>query len=174
MKTIKVLSITLLTFISAFTFSQSKIGHINTNELLKQMPEVMAAQEKVEALNKQYQETIEKMVAEYTEKRKVLSGLMDDPNTPKAVLEDKQTELIQMEERIQNFQEKAEQESMAKQKELLEPVLEKVQNIIDEVAKEKGYNYILDTSTGMVLFADEADDITPFVKEKLGLTGTVE
>jgi Skp family chaperone for outer membrane proteins len=37
------------------------------------------------------------------------------------------------------------------------------------VAKEKGYDYILDTGLGMVLYASDSEDILPLVKKKLGL-----
>lgn len=167
MKTYKIAVLVLLTFLSTFSFAQSKIGHINTNELLKQMPEVVEAQKKVDEINKLYQERIDAMVAEYTQLYKSIQELPE--NTTQAIFEDEQKKLIQMEERIQSFREKAEEESMAKQKELLEPILEKVQKAIDEVAEEEGFDYVLDTSAGIVLFANDSDDITPLVKAKLGL-----
>ena len=38
---------------------------------------------------------------------------------------------------------------------------------IDLVAKENGYKYVLDTSSGNVLYTEPADDILPLVKKKL-------
>ncbi|MCC6838021.1 MAG: OmpH family outer membrane protein, partial [Bacteroidia bacterium] len=40
----------------------------------------------------------------------------------------------------------------------------------DQVAKENGYKYVLDTSTGLVLYNEPADDIIGLVVKKLGIT----
>ena len=53
---------------------------------------------------------------------------------------------------------------------LLNPhIIEKVTKAIEEVARENGYTYVLDTSEGsMVIFsADNAVDITEKVKAKM-------
>jgi outer membrane protein len=51
----------------------------------------------------------------------------------------------------------------------MEPMIEKANQAIEDVAKENGYTYILDTSAGTVLYFPESDDILPLVKTKLGL-----
>ena len=58
----------------------------------------------------------------------------------------------------------------SKQLELLNPLIEKVQNAVNAVGKEKGFTYILDKATGTIVFiGDNAIDITADVKAKLGL-----
>ena len=62
------------------------------------------------------------------------------------------------------------QESLAKKEnEILKPIIDKAKKAINDVAKEKGYDYILDTGLGMVLYASDSEDILPLVKKKLGL-----
>ena len=57
-----------------------------------------------------------------------------------------------------------------KQLELLNPLIEKVQNAVNAVGKEKGFTYIFDKAAGAVVFiGDNAVDITADVKAKLGL-----
>ena len=51
----------------------------------------------------------------------------------------------------------------------MQPFIDKAKKAIDDVAKEKGYTYILDTSTGSVLYWEGGDDIMMYVKEKLGI-----
>ena len=62
---------------------------------------------------------------------------------------------------------------MQKREELLLPVLEKLQNKIDEVAKSNGFTYILNqtTSTGVstILFGPEENDITEKLMTALGI-----
>jgi outer membrane protein len=56
-----------------------------------------------------------------------------------------------------------------KRKELLQPILDKAEKAIKDVAKEKGYDYVFDTSTGAVLVTKDADNLLPLVKTKLGI-----
>jgi outer membrane protein len=56
-----------------------------------------------------------------------------------------------------------------KKEELYSPIIKKAEDAINQIAKEKSYSYIFDTSVGAVLFAQDSDDILPIVKTKLGL-----
>jgi len=56
---------------------------------------------------------------------------------------------------------------MEKQQKLLAPLITKIETSINEVAKEKGLSYVFDTSKGMLLYADQQDDISKDVKVKL-------
>jgi len=51
----------------------------------------------------------------------------------------------------------------------VQPLIDKAKKAIDEVAVEKGYNYIFDTGTGALIYYQDSDDIMPFVKAKLGI-----
>jgi outer membrane protein len=49
-------------------------------------------------------------------------------------------------------------------------LLDRVQQAINEVGKEGGYNMIFDTSVfNTILFAMDSNDIEPLVKAKLGI-----
>ena len=56
-----------------------------------------------------------------------------------------------------------------KREELYKPILERVNAAMQAVAKENGYLLVFDTSTNVLLYADEALDVTNLVKAKLGL-----
>lgn len=63
------------------------------------------------------------------------------------------------------------QEDLAKQEEeLLAPMVKRTNDAIKAVADENNFTYILDTSTGFVLYYDKGIDIMPLVKTKLGST----
>ena len=86
------------------------------------------------------------------------------------VKQSKEKEIIDLQGRIQQFQANAEQEFEAKRAEKLSPILEKIQNAINAVGKEKGYTYILDTATGAAVYiGTDAVDATKDVKAKLGI-----
>jgi len=49
------------------------------------------------------------------------------------------------------------------------PIFDKVRAAITTVAKEKGYNYVMDTSQIDLIVSPPADDMMAAVKLKLGL-----
>ena len=78
-------------------------------------------------------------------------------------------EIQDLELRIQQFQQTSQESIQQKRNEVLSPLLEKAQNAIDEVAKEKNYTYIFDISLGSIVYGEESRDIMPLVKSKLGI-----
>ena len=86
----------------------------------------------------------------------------------------KEKDLNDLQNRIREFQERAQQEYQKKQNELLAPIIEKAKNAIDKISAAGGYLVIFDTSTGSLAYFDEANltDIAPEVKKELGITET--
>ena len=58
------------------------------------------------------------------------------------------------------------------QNQKLQPVLEKVQTAIDLIAKERGFDYILDAMTGSILYALPQYDLTEDVLKELKKNNT--
>mgnify|MGYP002508821628 CR=1 FL=1 len=115
---------------------------------------------------KELQEQLEAIQVEFNNKLQEYqnaTGTMTD-----AVRQLKEKELTDLNTRIQEFQQVAQQDLQKKENELLAPIYEKVKNTIDEVAKAGGYTVIFET--GSMIYFDEAQvkDITPEVKAKLG------
>jgi outer membrane protein len=146
-----------------------KIGHLNSAAILSEMPEVLAADAELETLQKQLiaqaQRKVESLQNQYQELiRKEQQGDLSPRQLQEEQmrLREKEQELAMEEQNIQNT-------LMNKRNQLINPILERVQNAIDAVAKENNFQYILDTSGGSVLFADDANDITRQVRAKLGI-----
>ena len=57
----------------------------------------------------------------------------------------------------------------SKKEELYKPALEKANTAIQAVGKENNYTYIIDTSSSVLLYAKESENVLPLVKTKLGL-----
>jgi outer membrane protein len=71
-------------------------------------------------------------------------------------------------EKIIELQQSVQQKVQAKRQELLEPIVNKVEDAINSVAKENSYMMIFDTSVfNAILFAQDSDDVTELVKAKL-------
>ena len=67
---------TCLLLLSAFApaHAQSKVAHINTQQLLSEMPEVIAANKELEKLEKQYATQLETSAKEFDTKVKSYSA----------------------------------------------------------------------------------------------------
>ena len=85
------------------------------------------------------------------------------------VKQDKVAEITGLEQRIQTFQQNAQQSLQAKEQELLEPILSKARKAIEDVATEGGFTYIFDKSQGTILYAKDSENILGLVKNKLKL-----
>ena len=169
-KLINVSLVLLLLFSVADTFAQGKykFGHIDANQLLLFMPERVNAQNAIQEHARQLEEQLLAMQAELNNKYQ--EYLTKQDSLSDLIKQTKEKELQDLQLRIQTFQADAQQSVINKETELIQPIIEKARNAIQEVAKENGFTYIFDVSTGAVLyFSDDSKDILPLVKKKLGL-----
>jgi outer membrane protein len=155
-----------LLLILPMAVSAQKFGHINTQELFAQMPEVAQVRAKMDTIQSQYENQLASMNEEIQKK-------MQDYQAQEATLADaikqiRQQELQEMQQRIQLFYQTAEQDIQKKQQELLAPVHEKMAKAIKAVGERDGYTYIFD-SAAMVHIGTDANDVTPAVKKELGI-----
>ena len=160
----------LAVIISVTTFGQSKqkFGHINSNELLQMMPENQQAQQAIQTHAKELETQLMAMQAELEQKYNDYLAKKD--SLSKLLQQTRESELNDLNTRIQSFQQTAQQDLQAKEGELLQPIIEKARNAIREISKEAGYTYVFDTSTGaLVYWPEDSDDLMPLVKSKLGM-----
>ena len=90
-------------------------------------------------------------------------------NLKGASLEARQKEILDLENRIAQFEQSSQQQFQEKYIELLKPIQEKALNAINDVAEKEKYTYIFDISKGNILFYENGDNILPLVKKKLKL-----
>ena len=165
----KITFLTLLILL-AFNFSsigQNKFGYIDSQELLLLMPERKAAETKVQEFAKSLEAQLSSMTAEYQES--VQEYQANESTYTDLVKQDKVAEITGLEQRIQTFQQNAQQSLQAKEQELLEPILNKARQAIEDVATEGNFTYIFDKSAGTILYAKESENVLPLVKKKLNL-----
>ncbi len=156
--------------ISVSTFGQGKqkFGHINSNDLLMAMPENQQARDALQQHSKELETQLMAMQAELEQKYNDYLAKKDSLSP--LIQQTRETELNDLNQRIQSFQQTAQQDLQAKEAELLQPIIEKARNTIREISKEKGYTYVFDTSTGALVFwPEESDDLLPLVKTKLAI-----
>ena len=166
---IKLIVITLFLFSGTAVNAQNyKFGHINSQELLRLMPERDSAEAKVQQYAKELEGELELMNVEY--RNKVNDYVEKQDNLTPLVKQTKEQELTEFQKRIQDFTANAEQELQQQNAQLIQPIIQKAEKAIKDVARENGFTYIFDLSRGSVIyFSEQSEDILPLVKKKLGL-----
>jgi outer membrane protein len=146
-----------------------KFAHINSDELIKSMPEYDSAMAKLEKTRKDLVNQIEIMQVEinnkyekYNKESKTLTDL---------VRQTKEQELQDMNTRLQEFQQNAQQQLQEQQTALTQPIFTKVDKAIKDVGKEGGFIYVFDVAKGQVLYFDDtkSTNVLALVKTKLGV-----
>ncbi|AFN75115.1 outer membrane chaperone Skp (OmpH) [Melioribacter roseus P3M-2] len=159
----------LILAFSTVSFAQLKIGYVDSEAIMSQLPEAQDAQKKLDAIIKEWQEELNKMEKDWKTK-------YEDYEKRKLILSEQkrveiEKELVQLEEQISKFrQEKfgVRGELFQKKEELDKPILNRIFNAIEEVAKENDFDFIFDKSGDiMFLYAKEEYDVTNLVLEKL-------
>jgi outer membrane protein len=167
-KLLKVALVALsMLFVGNFAKAQAKIGYVNFNALVGQMPEVKTIKSQLDIYQKQFTDQLTLMNTELQTKGKEFqsqSATMTD-----ATRTAKQTELQDLQKRMQDYDTNAQQQVQAKANELEKPVVDKARAAVAEVAKEKGYTYVLDSSQVQLIVSPEGDDLLAASKAKLGL-----
>ncbi len=145
-----------------------KFGHINSSRLLSAMPEREAAQRQLQREAKNLGEELEKLQVEYNNK---LQNYIEAQDTLSNVIRQlRERELRELQTRIQEFQAGAQEDLQQREMELIQPIFEKIEKAISEVARERGYIYVFDIDANSILyFSDESEDLLPYVREKLGI-----
>lgn len=151
----------------ALNANAQKMAHINSNDLMLLMPERKQAETSIQEYAKQMEGQMQTLNQEY--QSKVQDYQAKEAQMTDIIKKDKEKEIIDLEERIKNFQQTAQEALQKKEQELLSPMMEKAKKAITEVAKEGGFKYVFDTATGVVLYSEPTEDILPLVKKKLGI-----
>jgi len=146
-----------------------KFGHINSDELIRSMPEYDSAMAKLEKARKDFVNEIEIMQVEFNNKYEAYNK--DAKNLTDLVRQTKEQELQEMQARMQQFQQDAQTQLQEQQTTLTQPIFTKVDKAIKDVGKDGGYIYVFDVAKGQVLYFDDtkSTNILPLVKTKLGI-----
>ena len=168
MKTYVTFSFIAILLLTGGLINAQKFAHINSQELLASMPESDSAQSSIEKMAKDFENQLDEMQVELNKKYDEYLNKRDTYTD--LIRQTKESEISDINERIQQFQAVAQQELEDKRNILLRPILEKANNAVKSVAEEHGFIYVFDLSLGNpIYFSDESVDILPMVKEKLGL-----
>ena len=165
---LKKIALILMLILPMSVFAQ-KFGHIRSQEILTIMPEYTKAQTDIEVMRKQYEDDMKRVEQEF--QKKFTAFQEEQANLPKNILERRQKELQELNERAMQMQQDAQQELQQSWMEMLEPIAKKIDDAIKAVGQEGGYVFIFDLNATQSPFVNEtyATDVTSAVKAKLGI-----
>lgn len=154
----------------AFSTQAQKIAFVNTQQILDQIPEYTSAQEKLDALAKEYQTEIE-------EKQKSVDQLYATYQADKILLSEsmrktREDDITQAKADLSNLKKKhfgSDGDLYKERQKLVKPIQDKVYKAIQDVAQGSNYAFVLDTASDVaVLYYNDKYDKTDDVLKKLG------
>jgi outer membrane protein len=166
--TVPVLAVLLAVLASGSAIGQAKLAYVDSPKILATFAPAIDAQKKLEAENNTWAQELQKMQED-------LKKLQDKLEQQSLLLSDaKKREAAQ---EIQNLAIKAQQyqaerwgeegQFFQRRKELLQPVFDKINTVINKIGTESGYDFIFDTQAGNLLFAQPKHDLTDEVLAQL-------
>jgi outer membrane protein len=157
----------LLLFIAFSANAQSKIGTIDAEYILAQMPENVQVNKSLDVYNEELQADLKTTIKEY-------EGLVKDYQDTVASLDEeakreKENKIIELENNIKGFRQKASVMMQMKQNELTAPLYDKINEAMQKVIAEKGFTQIFHTGASGLAYSRPKDDITEDVMDELGI-----
>jgi outer membrane protein len=163
------LLIAAIAVFSGTVYGQVKIGYVNSETIIKELPEAKDAKAKLEGIVKGWQDEMERM-------SKALQDKYEEYQKQKAMLNDatrqtREKSLVEEEQKINQYrQEKFGQqgEYALQQEKIMTPIREKILRSIEQVAKEEKVSFMFDKAGDvLLLYADKTADYTYKVLDRL-------
>ena len=166
---VKAIAIVILfaAFVPAQAQKNVKLGHVDFNKVIEQMP----GQDTVKIVMEKYVQALQgELQTMQSELEMKGTDYQKNAATMSAIIKaTKEKEITDLQGRIEAFQQSAQQDISNKQTELITPFVEKAKQAIKDVAKEGGFAYIMNAVEDLILYSDGGEDVMPLVKKKLGI-----
>lgn len=167
------LMLTLLLAPLAVCAQQVQFAHFSTSDLLPSLPDYRKAYDELGALRKQLADEWQTMYDEFLAKQEKYQKEVNE-QTPAAIRERRIAELEQLGQRLEQTQKDFQQQISQAESQKLEPILKKVNDAINTVARAGNFVYVIDKNSALSnnFFINEAlsVDVTSRLQEALGIT----
>ena len=143
-----------------------KFAYIDINELIVTMPDYDSAMVQLQRFGQVLQDEIENA---HVEINRLIDNFQRNQESMTDLVRNVRIEEIQhAQQRLEMFQERAQEDFGQKQQELMQPVFEKANRAIDAVAMQQGIDFVL--SAQAIHFKSATTiDLLPAVKQHLGI-----
>lgn len=143
-----------------------KTGIVDVQAIVTVMPEYTDAQNKLAEASKKYETAYQSLGQEFQKLAEEFQNMKQD-ELP-AIRENKARDLQDKQNKIQQFEQQAQEDLGKQQQQLMAPIMDKVRGAIEAVGKEGGFSTIAEKAA-YVFVGSDVVDVTPAVKNRLGL-----
>ena len=131
------------------------------------MPEAKTATEQLQKTTQDYQKQLDKMAEEFKTKNEAFEK---EKSSMQAAIKDfKLKDLQDLQKKFEDFKKAANTDIQKKREDLINPIIKKAKDAIATIAKDKGYNYVVDSGSNTYVYMSASDDIMALAKKKLGI-----
>jgi outer membrane protein len=165
-----VLSISIMAAAAVPATAEVKIGYIDTVKIFANFRETIEAEEIYKKEVDTWKKQAEDMETELARLREEIQSQSLMLSAEK--LDEKK---LLYDQKLKDYQKYMEEifgengEAARRNKELTEPIVEKINGVIEKVAEEEGFTMVLDSSQGVIVYADKEIDITDMIIERLDM-----
>ncbi len=165
-RSIKFLMVAILTMGSTALFAQ-KIGRIDYQALIFSMPEVATVQAELQKVEADYMDVIEGMQVERNKLMDEISKLPETTSETARQLKNRQA--IEIEQRLQEYFQSAQEGVQKAQADLMKPLQDKADAAIAKICKAQGIATVFQTEAMIYFDEQQIVDITAAVRTELGI-----
>ena len=157
----------LLFLVSSLTFSQRgvKIGYIDTEYILENLPEYNQVLKRLENKADGWKKEIDDRMRKIEQKKESLNS--ERILLTNEMIEEIEQEILFEEEELSEYQQKRfgpRGDLIIQKQQLVQPIQDQIFNAIRELAKSKNYDFIFDKSTDIVmLYSDKRHDVSDLI-----------
>ena len=163
-----VFAVAAIALCSNISAQNLKLAHINLDELIASMPEYDSAMVKMQKFVQDLETELELLNVERN--KKIEDYTKNQANWTDLVRSSREQEITGFNQRIQMFQEQAQESIQQEQGKLMQPVIEKANKAVEAVAKEQGITYVIGANPQILIYkAVGTTDLLPAVKKHLGI-----
>lgn len=159
--------------VSISAFGQQKIGYMNSQEVLSEMPGRSDIEQKLNSFIQEKRQELQQRTMAFQDSVTAFQEIQ--ASLSESQIQQEEQKLTQLQASIQQFQQGLQQQIVQRRAELLEPLYQKVDEAISAVAEREDLDFVLNkaTSTGENIIyysADEQLDITEQVLQYINDT----
>lgn len=171
----KILMLVLLA--APLSLAAQKYAHFDYTAVMQAMPEVKTAQTELEAIGKQYSDELQNMQKELEAKYQKFQNEVND-QTPENIRTRRMQEIQDMQQRLEQANQDNQRAFNEAQQKKMQPIIQKVLDAVNAVAREGNYVYIIDTTAsqaaGVFINQNLSENVTKKVMDKLGISGPID
>lgn len=161
----------IIVMASSSLFSQDiKIGWLNSHKILNEYNEAIEVQKRIDQERQKIQNELQNIQDQFERKSKELENQSLLLSDERKLEMQKELEALYIKgQQMQLQQLGPEGELVKRQDQLMQPIIEKIQEVINKIAKDEKYDWVFDSANGVILYVKEQEkfDLTQQIIDEL-------